>query len=567
MLTLAVTVSALCTTAISTATTRADFRVSLSEKFELLYDVVSQDKELSTQLSKNEEYTVFLSFSDSKDQAQVVNASGVSVEKAMKAAYRLARAEIENDAVWVKIDVVTSTEKVKYKEWKKDLTTYRYGFYRKGFSLDEYYDTAILEAEANSNGIYNYDGGYISRACLNRYLKTQDKEANITKLPTYIYVFDTQGYFCDENSKTYKLLAGNFDTGRRDVTFTKTYLRNMITNDSAYLASLVNKDGSFDYQLMPITAKKANDYNIVRHCGAVWNMIVQYGTYANKSIKDEIDDSIEYIKNHLIYKNGCAYLLDPATNRISLGGQGVALLAFTTYTEVFGDKYIDIVKALADGTLYMEKDGGGYNNAYKKDLTLYKEFTCVYYEGEAMYALVKAYGLTKDNKYIDSAIRAADYFISNKDYQISSNVHWMSYAFNEITKYKPYERFFNFGLKNIDPYLNKIISSDLSSGSKGETLMATFELYDRMVTGGYTCNYAKTFSISKLLLAIDTRMEKGLNFYIFPEYSMYFKLADRYLNGFAIREDYFRVRIDDTQHFMGLYCSYYKNFDRLKLYR
>ena len=44
---------------------------------------------------------------------------------------------------------------------------------------------------------------------------------------------------------------------------------------------------------------------------------------------------------------------------------------------------------------------------------------------------------------------------------------------------------------------------------------------------------------------------------------MYFKAPETVLNSFAIREDLFRIRIDDIQHFMDGYYLYWKNYDAL----
>ena len=38
------------------------------------------------------------------------------------------------------------------------------------------------------------------------------------------------------------------------------------------------------------------------------------------------------------------------------------------------------------------------------------------------------------------------------------------------------------------------------------------------------------------------------------------------LNSFAVREDAFRIRIDDIQHFMDGYYLYWKNYDRIMQY-
>ena len=69
-----------------------------------------------------------------------------------------------------------------------------------------------------------------------------------------------------------------------------------------------------------------------------------------------------------------------------------------------------------------------------------------------------------------------------------------------------------------------------------------------------------------LLKALKRRAYYGQNYFMFPEYAMYFRNPQTVLNSFAIREDNFRIRIDDIQHFMGGYYIYWKNYDRISSY-
>ncbi len=53
---------------------------------------------------------------------------------------------------------------------------------------------------------------------------------------------------------------------------------------------------------------------------------------------------------------------------------------------------------------------------------------------------------------------------------------------------------------------------------------------------------------------------------MFPENAMWFEAPETVLNSFAVREDDFRIRIDDVQHFMDGYYLYWKNYDRIMRY-
>ena len=69
-----------------------------------------------------------------------------------------------------------------------------------------------------------------------------------------------------------------------------------------------------------------------------------------------------------------------------------------------------------------------------------------------------------------------------------------------------------------------------------------------------------------LLKTIYARADRMLNGYFYPEYAMYMENPSRILNTFMVRQDGYRVRIDDVQHNIGGYYQYYKNYEKLVEY-
>lgn len=96
-----------------------------------------------------------------------------------------------------------------------------------------------------------------------------------------------------------------------------------------------------------------------------------------------------------------------------------------------------------------------------------------------------------------------------------------------------------------------------------ELLMASFELYDRMVQRGVP-TYG--YDAEELLKGIRVRIMRQLNGFFYPEYAMYMANPQRILNAFMMREKSYRVRIDDVQHNIGGYYLYWKYYDKLMLY-
>ena len=163
-----------------------------------------------------------------------------------------------------------------------------------------------------------------------------------------------------------------------------------------------------------------------------------------------------------------------------------------------------------------------------------------------------------------SAEKAGDYFIDN-NYE-TLNSHWIAYGFNELTKYSPEERYFNFGLKNVHGYTEKLTRVVTAAHTTNETANASFELYHRLMQSGIKCDMLEEFDEEMLFKAIDKRVNYGMNYFVQPEQAMFFKDPQLVLGSFVVREDNFRIRIDDIQHFMGGYYLYWKNYDIIKSY-
>lgn len=434
---------------------------------------------------------------------------------------------------------------------------------RRGISFKQTFGLSIPEGHINSEGMLNYETAELSLERINAYFKRSGK-SKLSEIPESFIVFGSQSYFSDGTA--YKLLNGSRNSiARRDFPTDKAGLEQLAEMSSSYLADICGSDGKFIYGYYPIDNEKMDDYNIIRHAGTVWNLILQYDMTKNDEIVPAIDRALDYLGRYIQYKDkNTAFLAD--SRSLNVGGNGISILAYTAYADIFKtDKYNDIIKALANGIIFMQKDSGAFTHTLKKsDYTVYKDYIVIFYDGEAMYGLCRAYGVLGTKKFLRAAEKAADYFI-DAHYE-KDNSHWISYSFNELTKYSPKQKYFNFGLLNVHDYTKKVARTVTAAHTRCETMGAAFELYDRLIQSGKTCDMLDEFDEKMLFEAFEYRISYGLNYFMFPEYAMYFKEPQSVLNSFAVREDFFRIRIDDIQHFMGGYYLYWKNYDRVKYY-
>ena len=533
-------------------------------KYQLVYDLLMEDTKTLEAVGKLDRKVVFISVSDGKQQAKTVWSTGKKLETALERALEKAKAS-NITPLWFKLDVVTEVEETSYAKFTADWAESVGGSMRKGIAFNDYFGRAVLEAQVNSNGWLSYETGELDLEALNKHFRKTGKK-QLEEIPETLYLFDTQGYFSDNTKEAYKLTTGRYSqAGRRTYEMDKEQLVELAYTSSHYLADMCGEDGKFVYGYYPIDNEELEDYNIIRHAGTVWNLVLQYEMTKDKSLLAPIERALDYLESKFHYKNSYqAFLNDRGT--LNVGGNGISLLAFVSYTEITGStKYLNIIRAAANGILYMQKDSGGFiHTLYKSNYQVHKDYITVFYDGEAMYGLLRAYGLLRDSRYLAAAEKAGDYFIEN-NYE-TLNSHWIAYGFNELTKYSPKEKHFDFGLKNVHGYTEKLTRVVSAAHTTNETANASFELYHRLLQSGIQCDMLAEFDEDMLFRAIEKRVNYGMNYFIQPEQAMYFKDPQLVLGSFAVREDNFRIRIDDIQHFMGGYYLYWKNYDIIKSY-
>lgn len=512
-------------------------------------------------------HAVFISVCNTEERASVFCGTG----KDLRAAWKDAEAQTEKflkkgnyDPVWVKVDVAESSDTLQTEELVREVKRARHEFYRYGIAFDRSFQTALLEAELNGAKIYEYENGGIDKKALNSYLKKSGRNA-LEELPEIYTIFQCRGWICDENNQVFPLSTDALDYGRRTETVDAEYAKELIMNASVFLVDQIQEDGSFLYGIYPRFDNNIDNYNIVRHASTLWSLICRYRLEPDEHLAEKIERSIGFMLDYVIYdSDGRAWLYEEKDEEIKLGGCGVAVVALTEYMEVFqNDKYKEICCALGRGILQMmDPISGKYYHVFHGDFTRKEEFRTVYYDGEATFALCRLYSLTGEEIWLDAAQSAVEHFIK-EDYSRYKD-HWVAYSMNEITKHiTDNKAYYDFALKNAQVNLQQIRERDTTYHTYLELLMATFEVYDRMIEKGMD---AGDFDRQSFLDTIAVRVNRQLNGYFYPEYAMYMKNPQRIRNTFMVRHDGYRVRIDDVQHNIGGYYLYYKNYDKLVSY-
>lgn len=509
-------------------------------------------------------HMVFLSVCDGATRAKVYSGKGKTLSNAWDDAVQRTVKALNNEAPearWLRADIVSKSWPVDVASLLDEITKTPSGFDYNGLVLDSKFELALTEGQLNGLGIYDYQEDTFSMDRLNDWLKANG-ENPLQILSNNMVGFETWGWFCDEDDTVYPLCREGADTGRRQLDgIDADYAKEIIYNASSFLMDQVQEDGKFIYGIGPQYDNEINDYNILRHTGTIWSLICRYRIFPDETLKKMIDDTIEYMLSQIRYdEDGAGYIYEEDSDEIKLGGNGIAILALTEYMDLFqNDDFREVCEALGEGILkQQDPEDGSYWHILWYDFSKLEKFRTVYYDGECTFGLTRLYSLTGDQKWLDAACKAIDHFIA-EDYTQYRD-HWVAYSLNEVTKYLDRQEYYDFALANATKNYKRIMGRARTYPTNLELLISAFETWQRMVDKGIDTG---DFNVQDLLDAIAARANRQLSGYFYPELAMYMANPQRILGSFMMRNDRFRVRIDDVQHNIGGFYLYWKNYDAM----
>lgn len=515
-------------------------------------------------------YSVFISVCNTKKRTAVLRNTGYTLDFAWeKAVNRAARFVEINDyePVWVKADIMVDSERVDLQELERRLYAGSEQGFRRGIAFDDDLLTALLEAELNSGYLLSYRKRSLEIERINAYIKHwcgMELEA----LPEYVTLFDCRSYFHD-GSEVHTLFDRGPSTGRR---VTEELSKELIGESIKGVASYIKKNigtgeshGCFRYGVLPMYHQELSGYSLLRHAGTSWSLLCAFKLTGDPEILKKVGYCIDYIMEHMI--NGpdkCIYLLDEVEKEVRLGPNALSLLVMSEYMHITRYKrYIEPATRLAMGILRMQKEDGSFVHILdSEDMSVKQEKFNNYYDGEVVFALARYYGLTGVKPFLQAAVRGADY-MCREGYDKYRN-HWTSYAMNEITRYRASKDYFELGIKNLQAAMAVSDTITTSSPAMVELLCAGIEMYKRISNGGRDYFIELTgFDIKKCTEILRKRTQLMMNGRMWPELAMYFMKPDVICSSFFVREDLFRIRIDDLQHACCACCMLYILADEL----
>jgi len=210
-----------------------------------------------------------------------------------------------------------------------------------------------------------------------------------------------------------------------------------------YLISAVDETGMFAYNIDVVTGVRSDDYNMLRHAGTIFAMMQLYEITNDNQLRLATERALQYLqsKTEVCYsfeEFDVSVLCVNDDNKLKLGGNALAILAYEKYREVTGSTvYEEDSEALARWILLNQSENGEFTNHIQYAITGERDsHISEYYPGEAIFALVSLHNRTENQRYLDAAEYAAEWLITVRDKgKTSSNLvhdHWLLYGLHAI---------------------------------------------------------------------------------------------------------------------------------------
>lgn len=524
------------------------------------------------QINNNNKAIVFISVFIRNQRAKVFHhVSNKSYMDAYEKSINYLEKWIIKNKVFIsglKLDFVENVTPITMENLLIKIKKTRKNYFRYGISFTDDFSQSFLEQEVNGNAFIreNINGNLtLDENNIRHYLKVNSYKVFNFNLRRYfekeIYLFQTKGFFIDfnEGRKWLPLQSELNYNGIRKGQRLDIEIKKIIRKSTEFLTNQVKDNGEFHYGYFSAFDKSINTYNILRHSSSLYSMLEGYEISRDRQTLIKSKLSLDYLLNfnYVEKTNNKAFIVDKENDfEIKLGSNATAILAISKYTEITGNQeYLEYARNLANGMIDMyDSEKEIWNHVLKyPNFKIKESFRIIYYEGEAIFSLLRLYELDPDEKWLNFVV---DYFeIMIKKSYWKYHDHWLSYAVNELTKYLPEEKYFIFGLKNCKDKLNFIYKRETTFPTFLELTMAAYQMIKRIKK--LNLNYLLE-DLDELFLedVIDFRADYQRTGFMYPEVAMYFKNPAKILNGFYIRHHSFRVRIDDVEHNLSGYIQY-----------
>lgn len=522
---------------------------------------------------------IFVSFCNKNSRGKVWRTSGADFSRAWSKVERYLLKLVQLPR-WVKIQIVTERIAMNFREACALIKrTERNNYFPYGLSLKKDGSCSFLVEEIVGSALLVPDKEHIvgknrpnlslHEKNLSAYIHYRNARPGILpalKPESEVSLFKTGGIFISEN-EIYSLSQEFFGYGCREINAENQLERNHQAIDAGitFLQKQLKPTGKFHYGYYPAYHKSLTGYNSVRHFSSLY-ALAESVEYLKQNEPQRSQKLLVAIRKGLLWGmenlahewENQLFIVDFAAGKpeLKLGAQAMVVLALAKY-EVVADSqefrpqmiaFLNGMKAFIDNT-------GNTHHVLHLDLSVKEPFRIVYYDGEALFAIMRAYHLLQAEEWLLVAQQLMEQFIA-KRYERYHD-HWLSYSVNELTTVVPKPEYYEFGIRNAFSNLDFIQHRDTAYPTMLELLVAAGRMCQRIAADERLAKMLAPEKIAHLQQVMSQRVTHELRTGVmWPELAQFFARPETIVGGFYARHDRCRIRIDDAEHFLSGLINY-----------
>jgi len=519
-------------------------------------------------------FTLFFSLSDGSQRAHVVHARAAGFDAAWREGAAAAAHWVREHGIaapWLRVDWVEGASPMDWAQFKAQLAAVKRNYFRLGLAFDKNFETAFTEQELNANAMLCGDST-IAHAVVNARNFETYAQARFAHPPALdlaadqpVYLLAMAGVFCQADCVVHKLVGTGLDAGRRQApALNPQSALELVRSGSAYLARQVQEGGLFAYGYFPCFDRRIPTYDATRHAVALHSMIEAWELTRDEKLHAAIVQLLDHLAHSLIrhYRladgTALAFLVETG-EEVRLGGSGACVLALVRYCEATDTReWLPLLEKLALGIASLQDAATGRFNhvLHAAGLQVKQASRAVHHDGQAVYGLMRLYGLTRDARWLAVVEKAFDHFIANQHWQ--GHDHWLSCCVNELTRWSPQEKYFRFGLQNVAGYLDFVLDRKTTFPTLLELMLAAQQMLQQLEGMPAMRHLLNELDTEKFYRALEYRAHYLLNGFFWPEMAMYFRRPGAVAGAFFVRHHAFRVRVDDVAQYVSSFVAYHR---------
>ncbi|MGX5913494.1 hypothetical protein ACR0ST_01995 [Aliidiomarina sp. Khilg15.8] len=348
-------------------------------------------------------------------------------------------------------------------------------------------------------------------------------------------------------------------------------------NGAAYLARQTAPGGRMHYEYDALTDNTSDDYNILRHAGSLWSMLLVQKDAPTVELHRKSLAACEYLLQQIrpFSSQHPDLLVVTEKNHAKLGGNGLALVALSAAYKVQGTTdLLPTMQGLARWICATQAADGRFTmHKVRLNPLETRSFVSGYYPGEAILGLVSLYKIDRDHRWLDAADRAARWLINVRDagkpVDSLERDHWLLYALNELHRLQPRPLFL--------AHTRRLLASITHAQHTKHAMPDYVGGFQEPLNGGSTACMCEGMAAGYALLrdyggpdnaeelaSLRKAMEAGLSVLLQMQltrmHTMYLPNPARAHGGFYSSLNNRTLRIDNTQHALTAFINYARLF-------